>query len=96
MRYNFIIRRAEAPARAKEAPTVTRIKIALTTINDVKAFVDAVSRCDFAVDLSGGRYTVDGKSIMGIFSLDLSQPLDLLAYTDDPAFAESMAPFAVE
>ena len=75
---------------------MTRIKIALTTINDVKSFVDTVSRCDFAIDLSSGRYTVDGKSIMGIFSLDLSKPISLLAYTDDPAFAESMAPFAVE
>ena len=72
------------------------MKIALTTINDVKNFVNTVSRCDFAVDLSGGRYTVDGKSIMGIFSLDLSKPLNLLAYTDDPAFAEAMAPFAAE
>ena len=75
---------------------MTQMKIALTTINDVKNFVNTVSRCDFAVDLSGGRYTVDGKSIMGIFSLDLSKPLDLLAYTDDPAFAEAMAPFAAE
>ena len=75
---------------------MTEMKIALTTINDVKSFVDTVSRCDFGIDLSSGRYTVDGKSIMGIFSLDLSRPLSLLAYTDDPAFAESMAPFAVE
>ncbi|MBQ6552274.1 MAG: HPr family phosphocarrier protein [Clostridia bacterium] len=72
------------------------MKIALTTINDVKNFVDAVSRCDFAIDLSSGRYTVDGKSIMGIFSLDLSKPISLLAYTDDPSFAESMTPFTVE
>ncbi len=72
------------------------MKIALTTINDVKNFVDTVSRCDFAIDLSSGRYTVDGKSIMGIFSLDLSKPISLLAYTDDPSFAESMTPFTVE
>ena len=75
---------------------MTQMKIALTTINDVKNFVDAVSRCDFAIDLSSGRYTVDGKSIMGIFSLDLSKPISLLAYTDDPSFAESMTPFTVE
>lgn len=75
---------------------MTKMKIVLNTISDVKSFVDTVSRCDFGIDLSSGRYTVDGKSIMGIFSLDLSKPLSLLAYTDDPAFAESMEPFTVK
>ncbi len=71
-------------------------KIALTTINDVKNFVNTVTRCDFSIDLSSDRYRVDGKSIMGIFSLDLSKPITLLAYTDDPAFEESIKPFVIE
>jgi len=71
-------------------------KIALTTINDVKDFVNTVTRCDFNIDLSSGRYRVDGKSIMGIFSLDLSKPITLVAYTDDPTFEENIRPFITE
>ncbi len=71
-------------------------KITLSTINDVKNFVNVVTFCDFSIDLSSGRYTVDGKSIMGIFSLDLSKPITLLAYTDDPEFAELIKPFVIE
>ena len=51
--------------------------IKLDTINDVKNFVNIVSKYDFDMDLMSGRYAVDAKSIMGIFSLDLSKPIDL-------------------
>ncbi len=51
--------------------------ILLNTINDVKNFVNAVSKYDFDVDLISGRYAVDAKSIMGIFSLDLSKPIEM-------------------
>lgn len=57
--------------------------IMLNTINDVKTFVNTVCKCDFDVDLISGRYAVDAKSIMGIFSLDLSKPIKLEAHTDD-------------
>ena len=57
--------------------------IRLATINDVKNFVSKVSLCDFDVDLISGRYAVDAKSIMGIFSLDLEKPITLEAHTDD-------------
>ncbi|MCR5805925.1 MAG: HPr family phosphocarrier protein [Oscillospiraceae bacterium] len=57
--------------------------IRLATINDVKNFVSKVSLCDFDVDLISGRYAVDAKSIMGIFSLDLEKPISLEAHTDD-------------
>ena len=50
-----------------------REKIMLKTISDVKAFVNSVAKYDFDVDLLSGRYAVDAKSIMGIFSLDLLQ-----------------------
>lgn len=60
-----------------------REQIMLKTINDVKAFVNSVAKYDFDVDLLSGRYAVDAKSIMGIFSLDLSKPLILNADTDD-------------
>lgn len=51
--------------------------IKLETINDVKRFVNAVSKYDFEVDLVSGRYAVDAKSIMGIFSLDLSKEIEM-------------------
>ena len=53
------------------------VKININTINDVKNFVSIVSRCDYDVDIVSGRYAIDAKSIMGIFSLDLSKPIDL-------------------
>ena len=62
---------------------MTKAKISLQSIADVKEFVNAVSMCDFDVDLISGRYAVDAKSIMGIFSLDLSNAIELIAYTDD-------------
>lgn len=57
--------------------------VMLATINDVKNFVNSVSKCEYDVDLISGRYAVDAKSIMGIFSLDLSKPIILEAHTDD-------------
>lgn len=62
---------------------MTKAKVQLQSISDVKEFVNAVSACDFDVDLISGRYAVDAKSIMGIFSLDLSNTIELVAYTDD-------------
>lgn len=55
----------------------------LNSINDVKDFVNTVSRYDFDVDLVSGRYVVDAKSIMGIFSLDLSKPIKAEIHADD-------------
>lgn len=55
----------------------------LSSINDVKDFVNTVSRYDFDVDLVSGRYTVDAKSIMGIFSLDLSKPIQVKVHAED-------------
>lgn len=70
------------------------VVIQLNTINDVKQFVNTVSRCDYDVDLISGRYAVDAKSIMGIFSLDISKPIRLEAHTDNAdAFFEEIKPF---
>ena len=57
------------------------IKLSLT--ENVKAFVNIVNRYPFDVDLRAGRHVVDAKSILGIFSLDLSRPISLEVYTDD-------------
>lgn len=55
--------------------TMKTFNLLLSSINDVKDFVNIVSRYDFEIDLTSGRYVVDAKSIMGIFSLDLSKPI---------------------
>ena len=62
---------------------MTSTKIRLSTIADVRDFVNIVAKSDFDVDLQSGRYVVDGKSIMGIFSLDLLSPITLTAHSDD-------------
>lgn len=61
---------------------MTELKVKINTINDVKKFVNTVSKYDFDVDLISGRYAIDAKSIMGIFSIDLSKELVLKAHTD--------------
>ena len=53
------------------------IQISLNSIDKVKAFVNDITKFDYDFDLVSGRYVVDAKSIMGIFSLDLSKPLQL-------------------
>lgn len=63
-------------------------KISLAAIDDVKQFVNVVMKYDFDIDLVSGRYAVDAKSIMGIFSLDLSKPIELKAHTDEPGSLE--------
>ena len=59
------------------------VKIRLSTIADVRDFVNIVAKSDIDVDLQSGRYIVDGKSIMGIFSLDLLSPITLTAQSDE-------------
>ena len=73
------------------------ITIALKSIDDVKEFVKIVNMYDFDVDMVSGRHIVDAKSIMGIFSLDLSKPITVQAHTDDPsAFLEEIKQYIVE
>jgi phosphocarrier protein HPr len=56
--------------------------ISLKSINDVKDFVNIVNKYDVDIDLTSGRYVVDAKSIMGIFSLDLSKAIKLEIHAD--------------
>lgn len=73
------------------------VNIMLNTINDVKNFVNTVSKYEFEVDLTSGRYVIDAKSIMGIFSLDLSKPIKLEANcAEDSKFAEEIKPFTIQ
>ena len=59
------------------------VDIRLSTIADVRDFVNTVSATDVEIDLASGRYVVDGKSIMGIFSLDLANPITMTIHKDD-------------
>jgi phosphotransferase system HPr-like phosphotransfer protein len=76
------------------------VKIRLSTIADVQKFVNIVTRADTDIDLVSGRYVVDAKSIMGIFSLDLLNPIELKAHTNDEGVLANLltqlAPFIVE
>lgn len=64
---------------------MTTATICINTINDVKNFVNIVTKCDYDVDIISGRYAIDAKSIMGIFSLDLSKDLTLNIHSDNCA-----------
>ena len=59
------------------------VKISLNSIDKVKSFVNDTTQFDYDFDLVSGRYVIDAKSIMGIFSLDLSKPIDLNIHADD-------------
>ena len=61
------------------------VKISLNSIDKVKAFVNEVTKYESDFDLVSGRYVIDAKSIMGIFSLDLSKPIDLNIHAEDNA-----------
>lgn len=62
--------------------TMKSVYISLNSIEKVKQFVNLINIYDSDFDLSSGRYIIDAKSIMGIFSLDLSKPLRLDIYND--------------
>ena len=61
------------------------VMISLNSIDKVKSFVNDISRFDYDFDLVSGRYVIDAKSIMGIFSLDLSKPIELNIHAAEDA-----------
>ena len=64
---------------------MTPVQINLNSIEKVKSFVNEITKFDAEFDLVSGRYVIDAKSIMGIFSLDISKPIDLNIHTDSDA-----------
>lgn len=73
------------------------VQINLNSIDKVKAFVHSVNTFNTEFDLMSGRSVIDAKSIMGIFSLDLSKPISLTIYNDDDAeIMESLKPFLIQ
>ncbi len=75
---------------------MTKLSVMLKSINDVKEFVRIVNDFAYDVDLVSGRYIVDAKSIMGIFSLDLASPIGVNIHSEDPGdLLERLAPFKI-
>ena len=74
------------------------VKISLNSIDKVKSFVNDVTKFDTDFDLVSGRYVIDAKSIMGIFSLDLSKPIDLTIHSDNDAenILETLKSYIIE
>lgn len=73
------------------------VQISLNSIDKVKSFVNVITKFDYDFDLVSGRYVIDAKSIMGIFSLDLSKPIDLTIHTadDTDGIMEAIAPYII-
>ena len=76
---------------------MNKMEIILPGIKEVRDFVNLVVLADYEVDLAQGRYIVDAKSIMGIFSLDLLSPIKVIAHCDGAcAFFEKISKFICE
>ena len=72
------------------------VNIKLSLAENVKSFVNIVNRHPYDVDLRVGRHVVDGKSILGIFSLDLSKPVTVEVYSDNcDDLLEEIKPFII-
>ena len=73
------------------------VQISLNSIDKVKSFVNDITKFDNDFDLVSGRYVIDAKSIMGIFSLDLSKPIDLSIHAEDniDVILETLKPYII-
>ena len=73
------------------------VTLKLSQAEEIKEFVNTVNRYAYEMDLRAGRHVVDAKSILGIFSLDLSKPITLEVYSDDcQQLMEEIAPFMTD
>ena len=82
----------------KEEIQMTTVQIMLNSIDKVKNFVNDITRFDSDFDLVSGRYVIDAKSIMGIFSLDLSKPINLSIHNEAEleTIMETLKPYIIE
>ena len=73
------------------------VQISLNSIDKVKSFVNDITNFDYDFDLVSGRYVIDAKSIMGIFSLDLSKAIDLNIHAEDglDEVMEALKPYLI-
>ena len=66
------------------------VQISLNSIGKVKSFVNTISQFEYDFDLISGRYVIDAKSIMGIFSVDLSKAVDLRIHAEGTEAEKAM------
>ena len=83
--------------KIKEVTTMKTVQISLNSIDKVKSFVNDITKFDYDFDLVSGRYVIDAKSIMGIFSLDLSKAIDLNIHAEDnlDEVMEALKPYLI-
>ena len=74
------------------------VHISVNSIDKVKSFVNDLAKFDADYDLVSGRYIIDAKSIMGIFSLDLSKPIDLNIHTENniEEILNTLSPYTID
>lgn len=74
------------------------VRVCLDSIDKVKGFVNDISRFNTDFDLISGRFVIDAKSIMGIFSLDLSKPIELTIHESDEIeeILKALQPYVVD
>ena len=74
------------------------VQISLNSIDKVKSFVNKITKFDYDFDLVSERYVIDAKSIMGIFSLDLSKPIDLNIHAEDDSdvILQALKPYIID
>ncbi len=76
---------------------MTTVNISLDSIDKVKSFVNDITKFDSDFDLISGRYVIDAKSIMGIFSLDLSKPIELSIHSDNVIdILDTLTPYIIK
>lgn len=79
---------------------MTKLMISLDSIDKVKSFCSEIAKFDAEFDLISGRYVIDAKSIMGIFSLDIGKPIELNIHADKEnsidEIMEAIKPYIVE
>lgn len=74
-----------------------KVMLDLTTAESVKNVVQITSQYDFDIDFVSGRYIVDAKSILGIFSLDLTKPVEMDIHADNcESLLQQLAPYRLK
>lgn len=72
------------------------LKIKLNIINDIKEFLAAATKTDEDIDLIKGRYVIDAKSTMGLFTVDLSEPVKIVIHSDNKELLEPFRKWEVK
>ena len=67
---------------------ITTVTVNLNSVDAVKHFCNLASNCDFEIDMISGKYLIDAKSILGLFSLDLSKDIKVEIHSEDSKAVE--------